>query len=162
MKLTRSLCVAIVEVVSKDKEAKKRIDSFLSTVMPDGLGWTGSARNYGFALKETFFGNGNPTKEQELLICYGIAEYTAKILNIAISKVKAGSTLSIIEKVSYINRDLHGIAHQATLFKLLNGTEFVFDWHATLSSKNPLIYRTVKDFEEGTNSVMFENFVDSR
>jgi len=160
MKLTRGLAKAIVDVIAIDKEAQRRIDSALAYIIPDSFGGAGGVRNFGFALIETYTGNGQPTKEQDSLVCYGIAEYTYELINKAIAKSKQESMLRTIKKASYINRDLYNIAHQATLITFQDGTEVVFDWHATLNSKNPLIYPSPEDFRKGTNSVTFDNFTE--
>jgi len=158
MKLTRGLAKAIVDVVALDKEAQRRIDSVLAYALPDALGGAGGIRNFGFALVETYFGDGNPTKEQDSLVCYGITEHTSQLINTAIKKSKQDSMLRTIKKASYVNRDLYGMPHQATLVCFQDDTQVVFDWHATLNSKNPLIYPSSDDFTKGTNSVNFDSF----
>ena len=163
MPLTRAIAKAIVDVVSSDKEARRRIDSSLSYVLPDAAGWTGSIRNFGFALKETYspWGNGQPTATQEPLICYGIAEYTLALINKAIKDAKSGATIKSVKMAEWVNRDLNGIAHQATGIVLVGGDKCVFDWHATLSSDNPLIYPSYNDFDKDTGASTYERYTSA-
>lgn len=163
MPLSRGLALAIVDVIAADPECKRRIDSGLSAIMPSSLGWTGSVRNYGFAFKETYkaiFSGGysaQPTTEQDDLVCYGIRDATIEALEKALKKVKGDSTLSAISEVSYVIRD-DPIVHTATLITVTKRWKYVFDWHATLETRNPLIYPSEKAFMENRDSVVFSSF----
>ena len=163
MPLSRGLALAIVNVIAADPECKRRISSGLASVMPSGLGWTGSVRNYGFALKETYkaiFSGGysaQPTAEQDDLVCYGIRDATIEALEKALKKAKGDDTLAAISAVSYVVRD-EPIVHTATLITVAKQWKYVFDWHATLETRNPMIYPSEKAFMENRDRVVFSSF----
>lgn len=97
------------------------------------------------------------------MICTGITEYTSDLINRAIAKAGPGSTIKQVKKAEWVNRNLNNIPHQATKIVLEDGTEkgsaVVFDWHATMSVSNPLIYPSTEDFREGTTSFTYDRFI---
>ncbi len=117
----------IIEVVATDATCKERIDSWLATALPDGLGVAGSIRNLWYIA--TFR---DPTApEIAAKVCTGIADATAN----AIEKGKVDG----VKRVTVISRVRCAVHHTATHVILTDGREVVFDWHATLNSRNPCI-----------------------
>ena len=121
-----------ISAVLNDKESMRRADApVLSTIMPDGLGWTGSMRNWGYVLSGQ-----DPTDDKiASKVCTGIAEQTAKAIEAAIKSGKAKD----IESVGTIDRKKGalGVYHTATEVTLKDGRKFVLDFHATLNPRNP-------------------------
>jgi hypothetical protein len=163
MALSRGLALAIVTVVENDPECKRRIDSPLSTLLPDDWGLAGGIRNFGFALAETYKAladgrySAQPSAAQDDLVCYGIRDATIDALKTAILGTAPGGSLSLVADVGYVIRD-NPIVHTATLVTLVDKSDYVFDWHATLNPGNPLIYPSAKAFEENRDSVHFAAF----
>jgi hypothetical protein len=122
---------AIIASVMRDEESFKRIDSWLATALPDGLGITGSLRNWGYVLTAQ-----DPTSDRIAnKVCTGIAEATWK----AIERGMKDGTMPEVARADTIDRKRMGVYHTATLVTLKDGREFVFDWHATLNPANPAI-----------------------
>ena len=163
MPLSRGLAVAIVNVVASDPECRRRIDSALATVLPDSWGIAGGTRNFAYAFVGTYASlaqgkySAQPTKEQDDLVCYGIRDATIEALQKAIKKAGPSDSIKSISDVDYAIRD-NPIVHTATKIVIAKGSEYIFDWHATLNTKNPIIYPSEKDFEANKNSVVFSSF----
>lgn len=144
MGLSKKTAQAVIDAVTKDTESRRRIDSVLS-YLPDGLGIAGSIRNIGIMLKDW---NADDV-ESANHVCTGIADATEA----AIKKAK----IPEISEVGTADRVYRSVYHTATLIKTNDGGEYVFDWHATLNSLNPLIFRK-NDWMEDKNGVQFAGF----
>ena len=165
MPLSRGLALAIVGAVAADPECNRRINSPIGSILPSRLGWAGSVRNYGYALVGTYAAlpqgkySAQPTKEQDDLVCYGIRDATMDAIKAAIKKAKPGDSLKTISEVSYVVRD-NPIVHTATLIVMSKTSAYVFDWHATLDTGNPMMYPSAEAFDKGEGSVTFAKFTN--
>ena len=163
MTLSRGLAAAIVDVVVNDPECVRRIDSGFATVFPDSLGIAGAARNFAFAFAGTYASlaqgkySAQPTKDQDDLVCYGIRDATMAAIEKAIKTAGPGDSLKSISEVYFSIRD-EPLVHTATKIVIANTYDYVFDWHATLNTRNPIIYPSEKDFEANKGSKEFASF----
>ncbi|WP_165247086.1 hypothetical protein [Paludisphaera soli] len=135
----------IVRSVVRSSPSRKRIDSTLARVMPNRLGLTGSLRNLGMIA----MGYQGDEPEAAALSCVGIADVTT-------DDVKAAKIAGVRE-VRPHSREYLNIAHTATLIVMDDGSEYVFDWHATLQSSDPLIFKRA-DWDRGKGGVRYSGF----
>ncbi|USN98079.1 MAG: hypothetical protein H6810_07770 [Phycisphaeraceae bacterium] len=132
---SKAIADAVIRVVKNDPTSVSRVSSWLSSVMPTGLGWTGSVRNLGYVV--TLQDPTDPTTAAK--VCTGIAEATSTAINRAIKSDKVPlvgvKAATMIDRVS----PHAGVYHTATKVVTAEGGEAVFDWHATLEIDNPMI-----------------------
>lgn len=149
MFLTRATAAAIVEAVDRDPMCRSNVNSFLRKVLPDSIGRTGSVRNFALALAMR-----DPSEEKyERWVCTGIAKLTSQAINRALD---GGGTIPGVRQSECVDR-FHPICHTATRITTRSGSDYVFDWHATLDTRNPMIYR-LHDWMACRGGVTFEKF----
>jgi hypothetical protein len=156
MALAKQAAMQIVAAVRSDPECLRRIKS----VIPDLGGYAGSVRNLGYIF--TFQDPTDP--ETAAKVCTGIAEQTMTAINNALGPIdhagrpEKGSAIPDVESANTIDRVHLSTHHTATLVSMKDGTEYVFDWHATLNVENPLIYESPERWQVDKGSVQFKHF----
>lgn len=139
MALTKSQATAIVDVVAADPISILRIekssaDPLTARMVPESLGISGAMRNWGFVA----IGADSSDPAVAMFVCTGIAEATST----AIEQAKAAKPGSLpgVKSAGQVSRvGTLGTDHTATLITMDDGSEYVFDWHATLNPRNPMI-----------------------
>ncbi|MCA9011715.1 MAG: hypothetical protein KDB01_18305, partial [Planctomycetaceae bacterium] len=140
---------AIVQAVSADATAFSRIDGFIAKFVPDSLGIAGSLRNIGLMIA-----GADPTEpEVANVVCVGIANAAAAAIEKAL---KSSAGIADVKSAGTIDRD-KPVSHTATLVVMKDGSEYVFDWHATLNVNNPLM-STAAEWRKNGSGVMFTKF----
>lgn len=150
-RLTAQMAKFVVNTVKYDPECKKRIGQPASRWL-SRLGLAGWMRNVGVMGPAVFTGKG-PTPEQDKIICTGIADATAAAIDKAPGRVTHNIAFAVM-----CGRVLYGFDHAATRIQMVQYGACVFDWHATLDPGNPMIYRSVTDWEKGINGVLYSDF----
>jgi hypothetical protein len=152
--LTKKTAGAIVDAVVRDADSQASInirpsDSPATRVVPEAWGITGALRNVGLILK---FENPEDPKVART-VCTGIANVTMLAIDKAL---KSTPGIPEVNLVTTIDRYLLA-AHTATLLKMKDGSNYVFDWHKSLNVHNPWIYK-VEDWKQGHGGVLFDAF----
>ncbi len=151
--------IQIIEAVAGDAECRRRIDSWLATVLPDGLGVAGSLRNIWLmtggakGILTPYVGpqptnpwyeaykvlRDGPNDEFTSKVCTGIAGQSMTAIKAAMEAKKIGG----LTTCDTITRTYNPIGvrciHDATKVVAKDGKAWVFDWHATLNVRNPVI-----------------------
>jgi hypothetical protein len=141
---------AITDLLKNDPEVVERIDSFLDEILPDSWGWAGNIRNIGFMASLR-----DPSElETYSKVCTGIAKITSEKIQEEIGK--GNPAFSHLKSSTFIDRNtswpiIGRVAHTATSVTTKDGETFVLDYHHTLNQENPMIYPSVKDWENETN-----------
>lgn len=171
VQLTKGLTESIILAVAKDAECQKLIPSVLGE-FPPSWGIAGGIRNftndpignldleiaakyYNIPIKyipDFLKQRSGLDPEDEAKVCTGLARATA----IAINKAKMSFYVS---SAFSQNRVLNGTDHTATGIKLMSGITVVFDWHATLRIRCPLIYPSIEDFNNGTKAITADAYI---
>lgn len=129
----------IIAAVVANPGCVSQIDSWLATLLPDGLGVAGGIRNFGYAVANTYTGAMDPgDPETAAKVCTGIAHSTSLVITAAIAR----GQLPEVKSATTIDRNADSKVlppHTATLVVLADDSEYVFDWHATLNSSNPKV-----------------------
>jgi hypothetical protein len=150
---------AVVDLVGKDSESKKRISSVIDNILPDSWGISGAMRNWGYVLGGmATLGNWGDPSEKEFAdrVCTGIADATSLAIN---KLIKAGDPrMRKFTKAVTVDRTLRSTAHTATGIVMADGSEHVIDWHATLSAENPMLFESVRDWKADKNGITYEEF----
>ncbi len=86
--------------------------------------------------------------------CTNIADVTSRAIN---AGIRQGAIPSWVTEAWHASRmpqqDNNVFAyHSATAVKVQDGKVYVFDWHATLSLRNPLISRKLSEWERGNDT----------
>lgn len=156
MALTKAQATAIVDTVAADALSTTRInksnaDSVLTRVMPESWGASGAMRNWGFIAV-----GASPDMDQAgQFVCVGIQQATEKALE---SKLKTPGGLPGVKSVGEASRNgTLGTYHVATLITMDDGSEYVFDWHATLNTRNPMISRHA-DWKRSSGGMPYATF----
>lgn len=168
--MPRSLASAIVKVVENDSECRR----FIPEVSPFAIGQkaAGSLRNLtnmtaegmawlGVRAVEIVGGEPHVTKvakdywEKQGIdqACTNIADVTERAINTGIRQGLIPPWATSAWHASRVpSPDNNVIAyHSATAVQVQDGKTYVFDWHATLSLRNPLISRSLKEWERGND-----------
>lgn len=141
----------IISAVLNDPESFKRTKSSLS-FLPSGLGIAGSLRNWGYVISGQ-----DPTEEKIAnTVCTGIADATAAAITRAMAA--KNSKLGFLKRATVISRVSVGVHHTATQVFTTDGKDYVFDWHATLTLSDPLLYPSGAKFEKAEGSVAYASF----
>lgn len=157
----------IVDFIKKDPEAQRRANSYLAEILPDSLGIAGGIRNAPLFASEFIpqllgFGDTdfikNLSDENYKIICGGIAEATAKVIQDEINK--GNPLFKSLKSVKPDFRVLDGWDHAATKFTEKNGSTFVLDYHQTLNIDNPLVFPSFEDWEKGKNGQTYEDYIE--
>lgn len=137
MALARKTAGKIIDLVAADVNCQRAIQPESNTdflwVMQDlALEFThtaGAFRN--LAMIFSGKGPGDPTFDER--ICLGIALVTA-------NAIRKGN-LPEVRSVATCHRVHWWVHHEATWVRMRDESEFVFDWHATLTIRDPAISR---------------------
>ncbi len=157
----------ILDFIKKDPEAQSRANSYLAEILPDSLGIAGGIRNLPlwaseFITDKLGFGDTdfakNLSDENYKLICGGIAEATAKVIQDEIDK--GNPLFKSLKSVAPGHRVIDGWDHTATKFTEKNGSTFVLDFHQTLNIDNPLVFPSYEDWEKGKNGKTYEDYIE--
>lgn len=161
MPLNRALAVALADIVHRDPECRRRIDSGFAVLGTQA----GSFRNLAYFLDGVVRRQSvSPSPEQAKMVCFGIAEAAIEAINAAAqAKRPAKGTLAPLKFASEIGRNVgESGEHYAVKITMREGSAFtwcVFDWWATLRTDDPLIYRTVADFLQAQGGITLSRFV---
>ncbi|WP_370477053.1 hypothetical protein [Tamlana flava] len=170
----------LIEVIRRDEQSKKYVDSILSYILPDNWGVTGVVRNFRYWLNEnalesrtknwTMMGFMSELEAQDMRIkydlytekyvCTGIARVTSNAIN---REIELGNPLlKNIQKATDVSRTVNDTAHTATKIITNDGKSFVLDYHQTLNTDNPLIFNTLEDWMNARNGQTAEEyFIDN-
>jgi len=161
MPLTRAFAAALTDVVDKDAECRRRINSGFAALGT----YAGAFRNAAYCIDNwSELRSCAPNPEQIKKVCHGIAEAAIDAIN-AVGKppAKRTGTLATLWYASEIGRNVgEGGEHYAVKVVQKHGSAYescVFDWWATLHTADPLIYFDVKDFLSAQNGVTLTRFV---
>ena len=135
MSLSRETAGKVVDAVAGDAACKRAIqtdplfDVFFAGPMLalEFTGTAGSARNALMLLEGKDFSDDEVVEK----ICLGIALATANAIR------KAG--ISDVKSVATSHREKLGIHHEGTWLRMQDSSQYIFDWHATLRTRDPLI-----------------------
>ncbi|MBK7708255.1 MAG: hypothetical protein IPJ30_21510 [Acidobacteria bacterium] len=86
-------------------------------------------------------------------LCLGIVAATVKPLILAVRQGK----LPGVHTAGAVSRVHWGVDHTATWIRMEDGSEYAFDWHATLSIRNPAISKAA-DWEVARNAISYVFF----
>jgi hypothetical protein len=134
MSLSTHTASIVVQSVSRSTQTRQ----ILKTSVPEflqKLGIAGDLRNWLLVA----MGNDGSEPESAAIVCVGIASATASDIQ---SYIQAGK-LPDVEAVSTCDRSPPTVEayHTATLVTMMDKTQYVFDWHATLNPNDPWISR---------------------
>lgn len=150
---------AICDVVAKDPEASKRIASDIASLLPARWGISGGLRNAGYvALGMVTLGNYGDPSEPEFAnrVCTGISDACS---NAIIAAVKAKDPLlRRVKTATPVSRVLRGVDHTAVRITMIDDQNHMFDWHATLEAKNPMLHRTEALWIKGDGGITMADF----
>ena len=153
LSLTRAFAAKIVEAVAKDEACKRLIPK---SYFMGGAGYAGSIRN--IVNEPGLFVNPwhMPSAKSSDEACTGIASATAAAINAA---AKKDSTFPVAKAESVDRQSgMLGVHHTATKVTLQNGDAYVFDWHASLAIRNPMIYHSVQVWKQDMDGVLFKDW----
>lgn len=145
------MAAEIIAAVKSDATSRKRIEDSVFGKIPASWGAAGLVRNVSMFVTSGSIITGEPASgEDEKLVCTGIADATVE----AINRVKiAGVVIA-----SAHERILNGSHHTGTKIDLSRFGAVVFDWWSTLRIDDPLIYRTVPNFNQASGGVLYSDF----
>lgn len=168
--MPRSIAAAIVNVVAADANCRKYIPTVspfsiaqrgaggfrnLVNMSSEGVAWLG--------VKAVELAGGKPDATQRFKdhwetqgvdqACTNIAKVTDFAITAAIARKQIPDWVKAARPVSRCPaRDNHVLAdHTATGIDTADGKTYVFDWHATLMLRNPLISRSLAEWERGND-----------
>lgn len=146
MALTKSQAAAIVKVVAGDGVSLLHIGvspagSMPAGWMPEALGASESRRG---------------SRSASMFVCTGVADATSRALREALSRRPA--SLPGVMSAGVINRSpMIGTDQSSALVVMDDGAQYVFDWQATLNSRNPVISKKT-DWLNSRGGVLFMQF----
>jgi hypothetical protein len=130
MSLSIDAARRIVATVEADAACHAQINSWLRR-LPAYWGISGTVRNLG-----RFVTFQDPSDEKIAAeACTGITIATVKALE---QKLSSASGIPEVKSAERIDR--YHPNHTATKVTMEDGSAYVFDWHATLNVRNPLIF----------------------
>jgi hypothetical protein len=151
MALDAHTSALVVAAVFNDAKCREIIPTQSVSSTPST--WRGFHRNFDYNV----FGGKHPDTDEytQDRVCYGIAAHTAMAIGDQVRNRKAGEvrTAGITRE-----RSRFGFRHTATLVKMKDGSEYVFDWHATLDILNPLLYRSEDHWARDQGGVFYMDF----
>lgn len=164
MALSRSTAKEIIDIVSHDTKSTESISSVFSYFGSIA----GSVRNaamvgadlpanlVNFLGLETTKNFPEGTWNREKWICSGIAKLTTEAINKAVLIQKKLPKVRFAREIKRTG----GNDHYATQLVMRDGSDYIFDWHATLNVRNPRIYRVRNWHSALTGSgYTYENFM---
>lgn len=166
--MPRSIASAIVDAVAADPACRQ----YIPTVSPffiaqrgagglrnfvnmsaEGMAWVGvKAVELARAKPDaTKYAKDYWEKQGVDQACTNIAAVTDAAITAAIQRRSIPAWVKAARPVSRVpSRDNHVLAdHTATGIDTADGKTYVFDWHATLMLRNPLISRSLAEWERG-------------
>lgn len=150
MSLTRVIAAKIVWAVQRDSNTRRRImggrAGTSASILPDSWGVSGAIRNWRLVLT----GADPMDRDVAAIVCTGISDAAIVAIN------NARRNDAEIPEADLIHRCRWGVHHYAVRVTM-NGSEYVFDWHATLNVDNPMISRA-NDWTTARGAVTFSNF----
>jgi hypothetical protein len=158
MALSKETADVIVRAVMADGPCQKAISPnptleainyYSSPLVSAALqfgGLAGSVRNA--AMMVTGVGAGEP--DFDARICVGIAAVTVAAIN---RVIKAG-LLPLVHACAPCHRVHWGTHHQATWIAMKDDSQYVFDWHATLSARDPIV-STSDNWDAATGGINY-------
>jgi hypothetical protein len=160
MALTKDTASRIIDVVAADANCRKAIQpnpqlDFLEFLNPapgmllEYSHLAGSVRNLAMMFQGKYIGD--PTFDER--ICVGITYVTFKAIFSAIGQGK----LPGVRVAGNAHRVHRGTHHEATSIDMVDGSTYIFDWHATLKVLDPAISR-FDDWLEARNAINFTLF----
>ncbi len=177
--MPRSVASAIVKVVSDSSECRRFIPEVspyaigqkaagslrnLTNMTAEGISWLGTQVVEGLGGKPDLTKVAKDYWEQQGYdqACTNIADVTERAINAGIRQGSIPQWVTLAWHASRSpSKDNAVFAHHsATAVKVQDGKTYVFDWHATLSLRNPLISRSLAEWERGNDSyrVLFSVF----
>lgn len=166
--MPRSIAAAIVQVVADDAECRRFIPEvspfFLAqrgagglrnfvNMSAEGAAWVGvkAVELVGAKPDATKYAKDYWEKQGVDQACTNIAAVTDAAISAAIQRKRIPQWVKAARPVSRVpSRDNHVLAdHTATGIDTADGKTYVFDWHATLMLRNPLISRSLAEWERG-------------
>jgi hypothetical protein len=172
--LTRAIAAAIVDVVAADPACRRLIpDVSLYNAAQQAAGGLRNAVNMLFeARAKQFYEELNARPQSEVSAgqiaaarhqwqwvqaegyaeaCTGIVDVTQRAINAAIRNgTLSQGVMKAVQVDRFPKKDNNVVFyHSATAVYLANDKGYVFDWHKTLSLRNPLISRSVAEWTRG-------------
>ncbi|MBR0668950.1 hypothetical protein GXW71_31670 [Roseomonas hellenica] len=155
--LTVAAALRICQAVASDPRCRARIQNHRPLPQLSGWGMAGAARNTAMIL----LGRKAGTPEFDQYSCVGVTEATTEAISAASvsgALTRPGPTLlPEVRHSTGVYRVVDGTHHQASWVVMTDGTDYVFDWHATLELQDPLLYRTA-DWRRNENPVRMAAF----
>ncbi len=169
--LTRGMATAIVNVVAADPACQAIIPEY--TLWNIGQGAAGSLRNFtnmtaegmSYLVTEGVSRLGMTPGASQVAkdywekqgvdqACTNIAAATAKAIKAGISSGALPRGITGADDCSRRPRSDNNVGahHSATAVTVVTGQTYVFDWHGTLSRRNPLISRRLSAWLRGDDS----------
>jgi hypothetical protein len=166
MALSKETARKIVEAVAVDPNCRSSIEpnnalNQMGSILNPGtdllLRFThlaGPVRNIPLVAKGIIQGkNLEDDPEATAKLCIGITAVTVKAIHNAIRQSK----LPEVHGCSGTHRVHWGVHHEATWIRMKDGSEYVFDWHATLKINDPVISKA-DDWQNGRTGINFVLF----
>lgn len=144
---------SIVKAVSADVACRASIKgSGVAAIIPYAFGrwhWAGGVRNATMII----MGLGREDDTFVRFSCTGIAQVTQRV----IFSETLGGRLPKVQSSLVRRRNVNGYEHKGTGVAMKDGTDYVFDWWATLNPGNPLI-STLAQWVNGGATVEHDDF----
>jgi hypothetical protein len=158
LKLKTNNCRLVGKPVSPGKTRRadkyKGVGMALSKETARKIVEAGSVRNIPLVAKGIIQGkNLEDDPEATAKLCIGITAVTVKAIHNAIRQSK----LPEVHGCSGTHRVHWGVHHEATWIRMKDGSEYVFDWHATLKINDPVISKA-DDWQNGRTGINFVLF----
>lgn len=157
--LTISDAKSIANVVIRDSESSKRISSDVASMLPSSWGIAGGLRNAGYvALGMATLGNYGDPSEAEFAdrVCTGISDACSAAINAAVAA--KDPSVRRVARATPISRVYRGVDHTAVQIAMIDKQNHVFDWHATLEARNPMLFASTADWLVDKGGVTLDNF----
>ena len=154
MALSKETAGKIIEIVATDTECRRIIEpnASLPSFNPGTALFlrfshlAGSVRNAGMMMQGKYVGD----KDFDEKICLGIALVTFRAI---LNGIKQGK-LPELHTAGSTHRVHWGTHHEATWIRMKDDSEYVFDWHATLNLRDPVISK-IEDWEKAQNGINY-------
>ena len=153
MALSKGTAAKIIGAVLCDAESRRRIGRVRGVIKP-GTPSAGTLRNIGLRVKSFTEGKDSTDKEYADLTCDGIYKATSLAIDRVVSTIPEMKRTFCAE--SYKWRGMN--QHVATGIEMIDGNQYVFDWHATLDLFNPLLFETYDNFKKDEKSIEYKFF----
>jgi hypothetical protein len=140
--LTRALALRICEIVAADPRCRARIANHQPLPRLAAWGMAGAARNAAMLVA----GRRAGTPEFDNFSCVGVTEATTEAITAGAvaGAVRTGrpAPLAEVKHATGVYRVVDGTHHQASWLVMMDGSDYVFDWHKSLVLNDPFAYRT--------------------